>query len=207
VEYITIIQKLLESSEPISFSGKYYQVSKLKLHPQISRELLPEIFISGSSEAGLAAARTIGARAIQYPKPVEETDTDMATGDLSTGVRVGIVCREQSADAWNVAEERFPEDRKGQLTRQLANKVSDSTWHAQLSAITNYNERKSPYWLIPFQNYKTMCPYLVGDYKEVAHELKRYVSLGHETFILDVPSDQDDLLHTRKAFDLVGAQI
>ena len=34
-----------------------------------------------------------------------------------------------------VARERFPEDRKGQITHQLAMKVSDSAWHRQLSEL------------------------------------------------------------------------
>jgi len=37
------------------------------------------------------------------------------------------------AEAWRVAHKRFPEDRKGQLTHQLAMTVSDSSWHHQLS--------------------------------------------------------------------------
>ena len=32
-------------------------------------------------------------------------------------------------------------------------------------------ERRSPYWLGPFHNYKTFCPYLVGSYERVADEL------------------------------------
>ena len=47
-------------------------------------------------------------------------------------------------EAWDVARARFPEDRKGQLTRQLATKVSDSVWHKQLSEPAAQDGRGEP---------------------------------------------------------------
>ena len=35
-----------------------------------------------------------------------------------------------------------------------------------------------PYWLGPFQNYQTFCPYLVGSYDRVGAEVARYVDRG-----------------------------
>jgi len=60
----------------------------------------------------------------------------------------------------------------------------------------------SSYWLAPFENYKTFCPYLVGSYEQVGEELARYLALGCRTFILDVPLCEEDLKHARLAFDL-----
>ena len=40
---------------------------------------------------------------------------------------------------------------------------------------------------LPFQNYKTFCPYLVGTYDEVAELVAGYIRLGARTFILDIP--------------------
>ena len=119
--------------------------------------------------------------------------------DLETGVRVGIIARKTSAEAWQVAHERFPEDRKGQLTHQLAQKSSDSAWHEQLSKLPDSGE--SPYWLVPFQNYKSFCPYLVGSYECVAEEVSRYLRLGHSTFVLDIPPNAEELESIGKVFD------
>jgi alkanesulfonate monooxygenase len=58
----------------------------------------------------------------------------------------------------------------------------------------------SPYWLVPFENYKTFCPYLVGSYECVAGELARYARAGYRTFILDVPPSQEELEHVGIAF-------
>jgi alkanesulfonate monooxygenase len=63
-----------------------------------------------------------------------------------------------------VALHRFPPDRHGQLTRQLSDKVSDSVWHKRLTRLARERRiERSPYWLGPFENYRTMCTYLVGD--------------------------------------------
>jgi alkanesulfonate monooxygenase len=195
-EYVRVIRQLLETPGPLSFAGRFYRVEKLKLTPAVPAELQPGIFVSGSSEAGLAAARTIGATAIKYPKPAQEEAAPARDGDY--GIRVGIIARGGEADAWKVAHARFPEDRKGRLTRQLASKVSDSVWHKELSG--RQSSDPAPYWLLPFQNYKTMCPYLVGSYAQVGEELARYFEAGQRTVILDVPPSAEELEHTFEAF-------
>jgi alkanesulfonate monooxygenase len=202
VEYTIIVARLLKG-ETVTFSGEFYRVQNLKLTPPLPAHLQPGIFMSGSSEAGIAAANAVGATAIHYPKPAN--DYDATISGAGAGIRIGVVCRTGEQEAWDVARARFPEDRKGQLTHQMAMKVSDSVWHKQLSelaatAVTDGN----PYWLVPFENYKTMCPYLVGDYQRVGAELKRYVDVGYRTFILDVPGSIDELVHTRRAFDQIG---
>src|SRR5437773_788125 len=157
------------------------------------------IYMHPYAVAGLAAAQAIGAVAFKYPKaPEEEVALNEGVG---AGVRVGIIAREDGDEAWRVARERFPEDRRGQLTHQLAMKVSDSVWHGQLSDLADATAAgDSPYWLVPFQNYKTMCPYLVGSYERVGDELARYIGVGYRSFILDIPPTEEELHHTNQAF-------
>jgi alkanesulfonate monooxygenase len=201
IEYTTIIRRLLTTAAPVTFAGEFYRVENLKLTPALPPELFPGILISGSSEAGLAAAQTLGATAIQYPKPVGEYEQQPLNEDHASGIRVGIISRPDDADAWQIAHARFPTDRKGQLTQQLAMKVSDSVWHKQLSEMSaRPTDEKNPYWLVPFQNYKTFCPYLVGSYERVAQELARYIAVGNRTFILDIPPNQEELSHINRVF-------
>jgi alkanesulfonate monooxygenase len=199
VEFTTIVKELLAGSV-VTFEGDYYRVRNLSLKPRLPEELFPGIMISGSSPAGLAAARAIQATAVKYPKPPGE-EVDQRGDTVRTGVRVGVIARDTSAEAWRVGFERFPEDRKGQITHALAMKVTDSHWHGQLSHLgeSQLSER-NPYWLGPFENYKTFCPYLVGSYDSVGAELGRYMSLGFSTFIVDVPTEPDDFVHTAAAF-------
>src|SRR5215470_5316717 len=110
VEYTTIIKLLLSTAAPVSFEGKVYKIDNLKMTPPLAPELFPGILMSGSSDAGLAAARSVGATAVQYPKPAADYQSDASTDGEKTGVRVGIIARANSADAWDVANARFPGD-------------------------------------------------------------------------------------------------
>jgi alkanesulfonate monooxygenase len=205
-EYTTIIMRLLASAAPVTYEGEFYRVNKLKLAPPLPEPLLPEVFVSGSSDAGVASAKALNATAIKYPKPSgEETAPDR---DLRLGIRVGIIARQRESDAWDIAHARFPDDRKGQLTRKLAEKVSDSVWHKQLSSMSqDTRDDASVYWLAPFQNYKAMCPYLVGSYDQVGEELARYFGAGYRTVILDTPPDAEELEHTFAAFPAATQQV
>src|SRR2546421_5264467 len=120
VEYTRIVKSLLESEKPVSFAGKYYEVKELRMLPPLPPELGLEILISGSSPAGLAAAKAIGATPVKYPKAPGE---EQAREQGPAGIRVGIIARDDADEAWRVAEERFPEDRKGQIAHAMAMKV------------------------------------------------------------------------------------
>jgi alkanesulfonate monooxygenase len=200
VEYTTIIQELLRSPFPVSYHGEFYVVDKLRMAPPLPADLIPGIVVSGSSPAGLTAALALGATAVKYPQPADcEEDCQSEAGE--SGIRIGIIARESDEEAWQIADTRFPQDRKGQLTHQLAMKTSDSAWHKQLSQMAIETKgRVSPYWLWPFENYKTFCPYLVGSYQSVAPELAMYIECGHRTFILDIPPAQEELRHINVVF-------
>jgi alkanesulfonate monooxygenase len=206
IEYVHIIKQLLGAETGISFEGEFYKVDKLRMTPSLPPELFPGIFVSGSSDAGLAAAKAMGAVAVKYPKPPGDYENEPPDETIDSGVRVGIIAREDENEAWNVAYERFPIDRKGELAHQLAMKTSDSVWHKQLSELGSTLEN-NPYWLIPFQRYKTFCPYLVGSYSKVAAEVARYITLGFTTFILDIPPNEEELYHTGAVFKRAIEQV
>jgi alkanesulfonate monooxygenase len=170
--------------------------------PPLSPELFPRLFISGSSGAGLEAAKALGAMAVQYPRPVSECAVERHSDGLDTGIRVGLIARRTADEAWKIANERFPDDRKGELAHQLAMKTSDSLWHKQLSeSADRVNGERKTYWLRPFEMYKTFCPYLVGSYDQVAEELARYFALGHRAVILDIPASREELEHAGVAIE------
>jgi alkanesulfonate monooxygenase len=205
VEFTLIVKHLLAGTGPVTFEGHYYRVKNLKLTPPVPPDLAPGILISGSSEAGARAADAIAATRVKYPQPPGDEALQAVNGSGPAGIRVGIITRPDADDAWGVAERRFPTDRKGQITHQLAMQVSDSNWHKQLSRLGGHPvSDANPYWLVPFENYKTFCPYLVGSYDRVGSELAHYMSLGFSTFILDVPFSPEDLGHTAVAFEHAG---
>lgn len=205
-EYTSIILDLCRGDAPVTVHGNSYTVKDLKLRPSLPETLFPGVLVSGSSEAGRDTARTLGAVAVQYPQPAEEYRLHSVSDDLPEGIRVGIIARDDPEEAWRVARQRFPGDRKGQITHALAMKTSDSHWHRQLSRVQDDGSGgESPYWMFPFKNYRTFCPYLVGTYERVGVELARYLDAGFRTIILDIPWEEEDLLHTRAALERAGA--
>jgi len=204
-EYTTLIKRLLANASAINYDGDFYTVRNLKLTPPLPKDLQPDIFVSGSSEAGLAAARTVGATAIMYPRPAGEYEQTPPKCDIPYGIRVGIIARPNDDEAWAIARQRFPADRRGQLAQQLAMKTSDSVWHKQLSDLADTSKKRGgPYWLWPFENYKTFCPYLVGSYRTVEKEIARYIDVGYHTFILDIPPTEEDIFHSSLVFQHSG---
>jgi alkanesulfonate monooxygenase len=175
IEYATILQRLILGGAPVTFEGRHYRVSNLRLEPDVPKELRPRLFISGSSPAGRDAARSVGAVAVRYPqRPDEEDEAELRANGLQHGIRVGIIAREDADDAWAVARSRFPDD--GGHALDL-------------------------HWLHPSKRYRTFCPYLVGSYDQVATEVGRYLDLGVGTIITDVPSDPVDLHDARRVID------
>ncbi len=191
-EYTAIIKELLDGSSAVTFSGTFYRVENLRLKPPLPPDLFPGIFLSGSSDAGMKTAIALGATAVEYPNPAEE----YASGSRgNSGIRVGIIAEETEERAWEIAYERFPADRVGQIAHKLAMKVSDSSWHKQLSELDGEpGVGPSTYWLWPFKNYKTFCPYLVGSYERVSEEVAKYIKAGFTNFILDIPAEERDVM-------------
>jgi alkanesulfonate monooxygenase len=199
IEYGLIVKWLVGSSDPVSFAGRRYEVRNLRMTPPVPRECVPGLMISGSSPAGIDAARKLDAIAVRYPQP-PDTEEPVQDG-LEAGIRVGVIARPDREEAWRVAYERFPPDRAGQIAHRLAMRASDSVWHRQLSELARQAaSAESPYWLAPFESYKTFCPYLVGSYKDVAGELERYMGQRCRTFVLDIPPSEEELHHTAVAF-------
>ena len=197
-EYTEIVKQLLAGS-PVSYDGEFYKVDNLRLTPALAHELFPGVFVSASSEAGRATAQALDATCVHYPKPSRDYVGGPPSSGARAGIRVGIIARGDEREAWRIARARFPEDRRGQLTHQLAMKTSDSVWHEKLSQLEIESEG-SPYWLLPFRSYKTFCPYLVGTYERVGDELAHYLAAGFTTFVLDVPPVEEELHHTSIAF-------
>lgn len=198
-EYGQIMLGLLRG-EKVSFEGDYYRVENLSLKPELPPRLRPRALISGSSPAGAAAAAALGALPVRYPRPPGKEEA--AAGDVF-GFRVGIIARDSADQAWSDAHERFPPDRGGEVAHKMAISVSDSHWHRQLSARQGGDDDGSPYWLHPFQTYKTFCPYLVGSHQRVAEEIQGYLRLGAGTIILDIPPSMEELEQIGRVFELV----
>lgn len=206
VEYGAIMRHILFEKTPLTFLGRYYRVRSLQLQPwpALKSHCVPTLTISGSSPAGLAAARQLGARAIQYLRPPNDYDGVVFSPELQYGARVGIVSRPKTSDAWEVARERYPADASGAEIRKYFTKISDSAWVRELGRSGN-SPQESPYWLGPYNNNQASCPFLVGDISEVAAALSGYIRMGLRTFLVENPPTDEDAIYINETFKVAEA--
>jgi alkanesulfonate monooxygenase len=197
-EYGFILKGLLSTHQPFSFSGDYYKVSWLHLMQKSAADILPDFMMSGSSGAGRAVAAKLGACAVEYALPSHEYQRQTLDSGLDHGIRLGLVVRESSEEAWSSAKRRFPESHERSAIRAYSSKISDAVW---VKTLTETTERGA-YWLSPFKHFQSNCPFLVGSMEEVASELAAYIQAGFRTFLIEVPESSEDTKRITHVFNL-----
>lgn len=206
-EYATIVRMLLEGGLA-NYAGKHYSVRRARLTEPVPTDLLPRAYVSGSSAASLRAGESLGVGQLSFPLlPEDFASPAVPKNKFGSGVSVGIIARDDSAEAWRIAHKRFPADPEGAERMKLLLSASISSWQPQLAAVPIPDEPPGEaYWLVPFRYHHTFCPYLVGSYDEVAKAVTTYLNGGVRTFVLDLPTEPDDLHHARIAIErAVGA--
>jgi alkanesulfonate monooxygenase len=195
-EYVSIVRTLLGGGR-VEYTGRYYNMRGARLPFPPPDHLMPTAYVSGSSEASVQAAESLGLRQLSYPLPPDDfAGSNVRKNKFGTGIRIGIIVRDDSSEAWRIAHQRFPPDAAGAARMQLLCAISESSWQGSIASLTlPDNNNGDPYWLVPFRNYHTYCPYLVGSYGEVCEALEKYLSGGVRAFILDEPQGPDDLRH------------
>jgi len=187
VEYATLIKRLIETDGPLTFRGRYYDVTDLRLIPSVPPELQPRLLISGASAACRDAARTVGAVSITSPPPLADLEPARSDDLLEHGIRVGIIARTDTGEAWAAAHTRFP--------------------HVERNG---HRDHMDPYWTWPARAHGTYCPYFVGTRDRVSAEMKGYIARGVRTVITDTPVGPEDLFEAQRVIEeavhLAGAR-
>jgi alkanesulfonate monooxygenase len=201
-EYATIVKELLTGGL-VNFAGEYYSFRRARLSAPVPAEQLPTAYVSGSSPASRRAGEALGVTRLSFPLPPEEhVGPDVPKSRFGRGISVGIIAREDSAEAWRIAHERFPADPDGAARMKLLLSAGTSSWQPQLAAVSLPDDAPGQtYWLVPFRYHHTFCPYLVGSHDEVAKALMMYLNGGIRTFVLDIPRDPEDLWNARIAIE------
>ncbi len=202
-ECAEIVAGLLGNPRPVTYKGKYFQINKATVTPRLDPAFLPEIFVAGTSDGCRAVQRRLEATRLSYPR---EIGSYLGESPLAcTGLRMGIIARDTTEEAWRIARDRFPVYPEGEELHEFVAETVSSHWHLTLSAdAMRSSERIGVYWLYPFRSYQTYCPYLVGSYAEVGELLGRYLELGATTIILDELYEEDDVHHAMLALEHSG---
>ncbi|MFF5563263.1 LLM class flavin-dependent oxidoreductase [Streptomyces sp. NPDC012623] len=200
-EYVRILRQLLSEDQPVTHEGQYYRYRKLRTHTKLDPEMLPRIFVAGSSSSGKRAADAIGDVSVTHPEPVRqfsETFLGSAGTRPKIGIRIGILARESRDEAWAVAHARYRSNRAAELQTTLK-KRSESDWSRRLAHLSSRGGvHDEVYWTGAFHSGKGSMPLLVGGHGEVADYLERYLSLGVDTIILGGPLDEGEFRTTSR---------
>ena len=203
VEYTTIIRALLAGSGLTSFHGRYFQVSNLQLLPRLPDELLPHLLLAGQSEAARRASVAVGGAWLQMLQPT------LARGlEGARAVHFGIVTRPVEADAWRAAHARFPESEDGQAVLEYSMTNTDSSWKRRMKAVADGAGPAEPgYWLTPFRNFQSDCPFFVGSHEQVSMLVRQLIAEGVEKIVLDVPAEEEEFANIAAAFDMARVAV
>jgi alkanesulfonate monooxygenase len=180
--------------EPFNYDGTYYSIEKGGLHRPL--DVLPKLFIGGSSDEGVAVAGKNAHVHLSYsetPPMLAETVgrvRDHAArhdGDIEFGMLISVIARETSKEAWaetdrildNLDPEKVQQHRQFIATR---NSVGEARVQS-LSHGTDIRDRES---LKVYPNIWVGAnrTTLVGSYAEVAERIEEYMSVGVKHFLI-----------------------
>jgi len=200
IEYIQIVNHLLNSRTPLNFSGRYYSVKNLILSTAINSDLLPEYFIAGSSEVAQEARKVTGAYKATMAQDVSEWQDKELLHINGTAVHFGMIARETAIQATNHLDKWLCETPDTIDLFEYVMSKTESEWKTRLAQ--QVEEKKSVFTLRPFKNLKSDCPYYVGSHEQNADVFLKYILNGYKTFIIELPSKRDEFIHIQKVIEL-----
>ena len=190
-EYLDVVRRLLANETPLDHSGRYYAYSGLDhFAVAMAEDLLPEIFIAGSSAKAEELSLRHGAISVTNPEPIDlfAGHAERIHAGARVGVRLGLIARESTEEAWAAAHTYFPVSRAAQINVKLNGRASDSVWRRNLAKLSARETHDEVYWLGALLAGGTHSPFLVGAYDQVAEYLARYLRCGVTQLILASPA-------------------
>lgn len=198
-EYVTVLQQLLSSDDPVTWNGEYYRFRGLQTNSKLAGHLMPRIFAAGSSEANRRLVEQVGDVMITHPEPAGIFAKSFLAARRDSkreiGVRVGLVARETEDEAWAAALEGHQVDRAARL-RTLLKRESQSDWNRRMAQLASEADiHDGIYWTGLYSTGRTGAPLLVGSYDTVAEYLGRYIALGVTHLLLTKVDTEDEFRH------------
>jgi len=207
-EYITILRNLLIRDLPFDYDGEYYKYKGLQLSPKISEEQMPVFFVPGSSPEALSTAQKFGDVTLFRPEPFSQFKKfcveNLIGSNIPTAIRISLVTRPTSKEAWDIAEFRYPSDKDGIIkTRMRKNSVSNNN-KTMASLALKQEVYDNVFWMGALLRAKSADPFLVGSYEEVTEYLTQYLDLGVKIVLIGNVHSEEDFLHFSNMRSLVN---
>ncbi|WP_158814590.1 FMNH2-dependent alkanesulfonate monooxygenase [Methylocapsa sp. S129] len=196
-EFLTVYRKLL-AGEEVSYDGKHIHIEKGKLiYPPVQKPH-PPLYFGGSSDAGNRVAAEHVDVYLTWGEPPNDVAQKIAKAramaaergrTLSFGIRLHVIVRETSAEAWRAADSlisKLDDAAIEKAQKSFAN--FDSVGQKRMAALHGGRRDKlevSPnLWAGVGLVRGGAGTALVGNPDEVAERMKEYMKLGIDRFIL-----------------------
>jgi alkanesulfonate monooxygenase len=202
-EYGRVLRGLL-NGETVTHHGTYYTYDKFALAPRPEVLEQCKIFVAGSSTAGRQVAQRIADVVVTHPKPFPDWRENVLRPLLAggyegeIGIRIGMICRENGEEAWEIARRRFPDSWIGRQETLLKTR-SQSVWSRDLArmaisqdtGLATEPDSSGVYWLGAFRSGRASAPFLVGSYAEVGDALGEFLAAGVSHVVLAAAELED----------------
>lgn len=188
-EYIEILQLFFASRGPVSFEGKYYTIIQASLEGQFDLQNYPELTIAGESENATKLREQLNLPQLQ----MLPSDNHKFSELVGKSVALGIIVRPTTEEAWEAANQLYPNDRYGQKLLKMSMVGNQTDWKERLNTEmqTEVSEKFPQYWLGPFKNKYADCPYLVGSYEEIKEIISKLCEHKIHSMVLTIKNEQE----------------
>lgn len=204
-EFMQIVRRLW-TQEDVTYDGKHFRVEHSTCLPRPYRAGGPPLYFGGASSAAEQVAAAEADVQLMWGEPlamvaerIDRLERLSATHDrerpLEYGLRVTVVVRNTSEEAWRAAEQKLG-GWEGNLDRRVERNVTGqgSVGQARLRELLDKGDvLDSCLWTAPTK-YGTgaASTWLVGSDTEIVAALEAYVKLGVTHFILsDTPYHEE----------------
>jgi alkanesulfonate monooxygenase len=217
-EFLGIWRRLL-SGETVDLDGKYFQVREGRNFFAPVQKPYPPLYFGGSSEAAHdLAARQVDAY-LTWGEPPADVGRKFADiraraarlgRQLRLGVRLHVIVRETSDEAWADAERLISKLTDEDIARAQAGYARmDSVGQARMAALHGGRrdrlEVAPNLWAGVGLVRGGAGTALVGDAATVAERLREYMDLGADTFVLSgYPHLEESIRFAELVFPLLG---
>jgi alkanesulfonate monooxygenase len=193
-EFLHVVRELW-AGQPVDFSGEFIDVRGAQIVPA---QIWPQIYLGGSSDGAIEVAAAHADVYLTWGEPpgavAEKLDLvrerAKATGrELRFGIRLHVIARETSAEAWAQAQRLLDGlDRAAIERAQAIQRASQSEGQQRMTALhggrTDALEISPNLWAGVGLVRGGAGTALVGSYREVADRIAEYHELGIDEFIL-----------------------